>query len=185
LKPVHARPVLGLTLALAFSAAPALARDPSDSAVRNLACQAAAQSLSQVGMAPPDRFTLAVTPELRADPDKVFGEAFWWGEAPGEELKDQWDKSPTASLAGCEAVRSAMADRLGPPLDNRASVQAAPATPPVWDASLPVLNRAGDRGVFLVERQDPRGFGSFVGLVLIARTADGWKVIGQRAIVIS
>jgi hypothetical protein len=181
LKPVHARPVLGLTLALSFLAAPVLAR----AAVNDLACQAAAQSLTQVGMAPPDRFTLAVTPELGMDPAQAFGEAFWWGETPSPELKDQWGKSPTASLAGCKAVRTLMAGRLGPPLDKSASVQAAPSGPPVWDASLPVLNRAGDRGVYLIERRDPKGFGSFVGLVLIARTADGWKVIGQRAIVIS
>jgi hypothetical protein len=185
LQSFRARLSSGLALALALCAAPVLARDPSGSASRDQACQAAAESLTQVGMQPPDRFTLALTPEARMDSANLFGEAFWWGEKPGADLKDQWDRSPTASLAGCEAVRTAMADRLGPPLDRGVPFQAGLSRPPVWDASLPVLNRAGDRGVYLVERQDPRGFGSFIGLVLIARTADGWRVIGQRAIVIS
>jgi hypothetical protein len=178
--------VAPLLLISVGAAAPASSvRGDAGGAPAAAACKAAAETLADIGMTGPDKFALRTVPQLREDYHLFFSSDLWSGRAPDAELRGRWGTARQVAVGACNSVRTLFADRLAPAASqHHTPVDLKHPSPRVWSATLPVLNRRGDLGVYLVERQSPFP-GAYLGLVMIAKTPDGWRVVGRRSIVTS
>jgi hypothetical protein len=112
----------------------------------------------------------------------------WTGPPPGHDLVDRLLKSRPAGTAACRVAGFNILEAVPKRDHGRMNEPRGENVPPpahfVVSATVPVLNRSQDEGLFLVDRKGD-AIGGHLKVVYIAKHGTSWRRVGEKFIILS